>query len=80
MCYYHYNSITESFEIVDNSISVYAGVGGPETNGSTTLRMKYSWKRSSFVNSGWKVVSIKWPCLNATIALGSSSVAGDPSS
>lgn len=39
--------------------------------GKTHSRTKYSWKRSSFVNSGWKVVSRWRPCRSATIVRGS---------
>ena len=34
--------------------------------------MKYSWNRSSFVSSGWKVVKKCRPCRSATNVLGSS--------
>jgi hypothetical protein len=35
--------------------------------GKTQVRTKYSWKRLSFVSSGWNVVSICRPCRKATI-------------
>lgn len=38
--------------------------------------MKYSWNRSSFVSSGWKVVKKCRPCRSATNVLGSSEWSG----
>ena len=60
----------------------HAGEDDREPNvGKTHSRTKYSWKRSSFVSSGWNVVNKCIPWRSATIVRGSrgsvSSSSGD---